>query len=457
MTRKGYFMKSGLIICAFCLLFCGCAGSSEVVQVKPGGLAGVIEVKPGGFAEALEKVNPGDTLLLADGVYTGGLKLTRSGTKELPITIKAAGDGAVIDGGENCLELMGVSWVNIEGIRFQNSDGSGLRLRAMNATKDTLTEGESSTAEHIIIKNCVFANNTWLGIITSHINHLRIENCEAFGSTRSHGIYVANSGDDITLRNNIVHDNIGNGIHINGDPDCGGDGVISRALVEGNVIYENGKPRGGSAMSIMHVQDSIFRNNLLYNNYAHGFTFFWYTGDETTQSSKNNEVYHNTVYFRPGQGRFSLLMRTTSTGCTIRNNVFYGGAWGTIFVEASCLEGLDINNNAYANHPGQRLIGSSLEDEKTQIEALREAGLEVDDSDGIEVSLESWLAKGFDAKSAFDTAPEFVDIEAGNFRLTEDSIGIDMGSLLGGKVTKDIEGNSRPTGTAADCGAYEIK
>ena len=76
------------------------------------------------------------------------------------------------------------------------------------------------------------------------------------------------SGDNPIIRGNI-HDNHACGLHMNGDASMGGDGVISNALVENNVIYNNGVG-GGSGINCDGVTDSIIRNNLLYNNHANG-------------------------------------------------------------------------------------------------------------------------------------------------------------------------------------------
>lgn len=60
--------------------------SAETVTVKPGQ----------SLQEAADKLNPGDTLLLAEGTYYQSFNLTRSGTEGRPITIKAAAPGKVV-------------------------------------------------------------------------------------------------------------------------------------------------------------------------------------------------------------------------------------------------------------------------------------------------------------------------------------------------------------------------
>jgi hypothetical protein len=91
-------------------------------------------------AVRMNKVQPGDTILVHAGLYrperlnyvdplsapfTGILSLSLKGTAEKPITIKAAGDGeAIFDGGGNhkILDVMATAHHIIDGITFRNSE-----------------------------------------------------------------------------------------------------------------------------------------------------------------------------------------------------------------------------------------------------------------------------------------------------------------------------------------------
>jgi len=59
--------------------------------------AKTVNVQPGrSLQEAADKLQPGDTLLLAEGTYYQSFNLTRGGTERKPITIKAEAPGKVI-------------------------------------------------------------------------------------------------------------------------------------------------------------------------------------------------------------------------------------------------------------------------------------------------------------------------------------------------------------------------
>ena len=98
----------------------------------------------------------------------------------------------------------------------------------------------------------------------------------------------------------------------------GGDGIISGALVEGNVIYDNGLG-GGSGINADGVQNSIIRNNLIYDTHASGISLYRIDGGG---GSSGNLVVNNTVLVA-ADGRWALNIQSGSTGNTVRNNILY--------------------------------------------------------------------------------------------------------------------------------------
>ena len=132
-------------------------------------------------------------------------------------------------------------------------------------------------AHHVTVRNCTFADNGTWGLFTDFSDYTTVENSEAYGSVDEHGIYISNSSDSPTIRGNRLHDNNGCGLHMNGDISMGGDGIISYAVVENNIVYENGLG-GGSGINMDGVTDSVVRNNLLYNNHASGISLYQIDG-----------------------------------------------------------------------------------------------------------------------------------------------------------------------------------
>src|SRR2546421_10466 len=135
----------------------------------------------------------------------------------------------------------------------------------------------SVTNEGVIIRNNSLDQNGVWGILTGFSDNLLIEGNVASRSVQQHGIYVGNSGDNPIIRNNIIWGNHDNGIHMNGDVSMGGDGIISGALVEGNIIYDNGLG-GGSGINCDGVQNSVIRNNIIYNEHSSGISLYQIDG-----------------------------------------------------------------------------------------------------------------------------------------------------------------------------------
>jgi hypothetical protein len=101
------------------------------------------------------------------------------------------------------------------------------------------------TNRGVVIRNNQVDNAEHWSILTGFSNDLLIENNVTSRSQIEHGIYVSNACVNPIVRNNQVWGNAANGIHMNGDLSQGGNGLIVNALVEKNVIYDNGR-LGGS-------------------------------------------------------------------------------------------------------------------------------------------------------------------------------------------------------------------
>jgi hypothetical protein len=111
------------------------------------------------------RAQPGDTILLHVGLYKserfnyvdphmapfdGTMSLTLKGTRDKPITIKAAGDGEVVfdgDGNARMLDVMASTWHIIEGITFRNTD-----------VAISAGQKEVGGAVGLAVKNCRFEN-----------------------------------------------------------------------------------------------------------------------------------------------------------------------------------------------------------------------------------------------------------------------------------------------------------
>jgi parallel beta-helix repeat protein len=373
---------------------------------------------------AADLVAAGDTVLVNPGTYAGGITVETGGVEGEPITFQASGGPVIINGSagnpwNDAFVINQVEYIVLDGLTIQNSGDDGVFI---------------ADSDHVTVRNCTFANNTNRGIFTAFSDYTTIENCESYGAVEEHGIYISNSSDYPVIRGNRIHHNYANGIHLNGDPSMGGDGIISEALVEGNVIYDNGTG-GGSGINMASVSDSTVRNNLLYNTHASGISIYQSHG----VGSQNNRVLNNTILMA-ADGRWAINIPDASSGTPnshnqVFNNILYSyHPWrGVLFVAPTAQVGFQSDYNVVMD----RFSGTD---------------------DGSTIGLAEWQQDfGYDLHSIIATPDElFVDPAADDYHLGPGSPAIDHGIVLG-DVTEDLEGNPRPMGLSHDAGAYEYQ
>ena len=209
---------------------------------------------------------PAISVIVGAGTYRG-FNLTRDGTAAARITFQAdpsAAPGSVIINqpnaftGRDGINLEGASYVTIRGFTVTGQARAGIR---------------SVSNEFVVISDNVADNNGVWGIFTGFSSDVRIENNQASRSQQQHGIYVSNSADRPIVRGNTVFENYQSGIQLNADASMGGDGIISGAVIENNIIRSNGAG-GGASINLDGVQNSDIRNNVIDNARASGIALF---------------------------------------------------------------------------------------------------------------------------------------------------------------------------------------
>src|SRR6058998_2874614 len=253
--------------------------------------------------KAANTVRAGDLVIVRAGHYAG-LYLTTSGTATDPITFHGE-PGAIVDTQnpttQDGINLEGASYVVIEGFTVTGVPRAGIRA-VLN--------------HHVTIRgNTGDLNGRW-GILTGFSDDLLIENNTMSRSQAEHGIYVGNSGDRPVIRRNIVWGNNANGIHMNGDLSQGGDGIISGAVVEGNIVHDNGAA-GGSGINCDGVQPA-----------------------------RDDQVLNNTIVMA-SDARWAINIQNASTGNIVRNNILYNqhSFRGSVAISADSLPGFVSDTN----------------------------------------------------------------------------------------------------------------
>ncbi|MHC4712057.1 MAG: right-handed parallel beta-helix repeat-containing protein [Planctomycetota bacterium] len=467
-TRKALVLWLVIVIAPFaCLMASWClvtwvrsrrppgSWEAEAWPIAPAALtpARTVEADPETFEIILGKARPGDLVLLADGEYTPALAVGCRGEKGRPVTLRARGTSAVFS---ETLKVTGAEWFVIDGLTFDFKKHEGERFPYYGI--------HMTNSAYCVIRNCVIRNIPGrYGIYSTDISTTVFENNDLSLVQAGHGLCVFGASKDVIVRGNYVHDNAGCGIYLDAYTSPGS--FLSGLLVEGNVVARNGTV-GGAAFNCTNVLDSLFRNNLAYRNHAGGMCFFLSGEDQMnaalTQSEPRglkerlldwfynrpspdcarNTVVGNTVYFEPGQGRWSLKLRDKCNGFTVYNNIFFGGNHGTVSVAATSFDGLYMDYNLITTHEGQTLFGETFKD---------------DNEASFQYTSDQWRAKGLDRHSIVNTDPAFISISDDDYRLAPGSPAIDAGKTDRRRCPNDIAGARRPYGWRFDCGAYEHK
>jgi parallel beta-helix repeat protein len=372
----------------------------------------------GTLQHAADNVQPGDTVFVRAGNYAGA-EFTTSGTALAPIVLAAyPGETPSVTSDISVarphgINLEGASYMTVQGFRVDGRTRAGIR---------------AVLCDHVTIRNNQLDANGYWGILTGYCDDLLIENNVASHSAVEHGIYVSNSGDRPTIRGNTIFGNNANGIHMNGDVNSPpGDGIITGALVENNVIYGNGVA-GGSGINMDGVQDSLIRNNLLYDNHASGISLYQIDGGGP---SRGNRVLDNTVLVA-ANGRWALNIQDAATGNTVRNNILYNlhPSRGSIDICSACLTGFTSNRNVVMD---RFVIDGGSNMTRAQWQA----------------------ATGQDANSVVAVPSAlFVNTAGNDYRLSATSPALDVAEARA-DVPTDLVGTKRPQGPGFDIGAYE--
>jgi parallel beta-helix repeat protein len=369
---------------------------------------------------ASDIVTPGDSVVVLPGTYVGFYHTT-SGTAAERI-IFSAQPGVLInvpnDITDDGINLEGASYITIEGFTVNDMPRTGIR---------------TVENEYVIIKNNSMDHCGVWGILTGFSEHITIENNLCSNSVDEHGIYFSNSADNPVIRGNICWGNNACGIHMNGDVSLGGDGIISNALVENNICFNNGLG-GGSSINCDGVQNSTFRNNVIYNAHASGIALFRIDGGGP---SKNNVVVNNTI-LQADNGRWGILITNGSTNNIVFNNIIYSyhSFRGSISIEPASMAGFHSNYNIVTER------------------------MSIDDGDS-NMSLSDWQNETAQDSNSIIAEPEdmFLDVASDDYHLSTTSAGIDFGVNTYYSITApttDNEGNLRPAGLSCDAGAYEF-
>lgn len=369
------------------------------------------------IADALEAAGAGDTVAVHAGTYDG-FEVTASGEPGAMLSIVAVGEVELGDGptGDG-VRLTDVSYVRVQGFTFHGPSERCIAARDASPTRPMV-------GLEVLGNTCLDAGVE--GFYLSEVSDSLVAGNEirrsgASGSTRSHGIYLANAGSDgTTLACNTIADAgpaESNGIHFNGDLSVGGDGMISGLRVIGNVVFGNAQ----NGFNLDGVEDSVFAGNLVYDNASHALRAYAIDG---ANGPRGLEVVANTLVAPNG-----AAFKTSEDR-------------GDHVVVDDVLVSLDEEEGAISiDSPGSfRSDGNVL------------YGVLSTDDQRTFTSFADWQALGFDAGSVV-ADPNAVFVAPGDYHPAPGGPAVDRGVDDPNVPPADLDGVARPAGGAVDAPA----
>ncbi len=369
---------------------------------------------------AADALDPGDTVLIKNGTYRDGAIITRSGQPDKPLTFKAyPGQTPKLEidtpHGEAIL-IYKAAYIRIDGLEL-----------AYTAPGAQAANGERAD-------NGIGIRGNESGQISHHIS---VVNSDIHGFPGA-GIYTY-WADYVNLEGNVIHDNA----------------LWSKYANSGISLYQNVNL---DASSNFH---NVIRGNLVYKN--ENRVKFFVVGEITDgnciiiddgRNTQNNSPYpaykgstlvENNVCFDNG-GRGVHVF--SSDNVLARNNTLFKDL-RTPNINDGELTAIDASNVRFVNNVVYTADGRRANGTFNATNIVFERNLYFNTTDIPNKAADDLI--GLD--------PQFVqpstDPASANFRLKSSSPAVDT-ALASQMPATDLEGHTRPQGSAPDLGAYEL-
>ena len=308
-SRKSCAGRAGVKAFLTCALLCAAsvvarAGTTYYVATNGD------DKNPGTFdlpfktiSHAADLVNPGDTVLVRNGVYANrdsrgyAVSVRRGGTAALPVLFKSENKwGAVIDGqggaGTFGWYICECSYVTVQDFEVKEFWSHGVFCTAV---------------DHLTIRG----------------NH--IHNIEKPINTTPYGIdgcFERENCKSVTYDSNVIH-NIGRaGPLDHRQHDHGIYTCSSGALITNNTIYNCDSGWCIQVAGYAAIEGTVISNNTFAWGGRHCHIVLW-----SERGSISNLTIQNNIFYRPLNGEKAVeFYHANARHTTIRNNLIYGGA-----------------------------------------------------------------------------------------------------------------------------------
>jgi len=301
----------------------------------PGGNTSASGTKgyPWDLQTALNKTSliaPGDTVWLRGGTYTGTFTSNLIGTSINPIIVRQyTGERVILDGSTlvaNAVLQVNGSYTYYWGFEIMRSDTNRESLQTASSPTDIVTTigvytsaGIGNKFINLIIHDAGQGYGFWTPALDAEIygNLIFYNGWQAPDRGHGHGIYTQNDTGTKTIKDNIIFDQFGWGIHAYTE-----NGKINNFDIDGNIVFNSGSLASGT----------VYNSNILVGGY---------------QRSLNNIINSNYTYFdsiRSG-GRNDLGYNAGCDNNVVTNNYF--AHFGMTALSIVNCTNLSMTNNTF--------------------------------------------------------------------------------------------------------------
>jgi hypothetical protein len=243
------------------------------------------------LADALryDLILPGQTLWLEEGTYSGDFVSTLGADLTSPITIRPMpGKRAIIDGSFN---VGAIPWLELLELEIMNS---GNTLAWTDGIQTNTLAGKLSVINCVIHDSmgsgCGFWKDVQPGLFYGNIVFYN----GRYDYGHCHGLYAQNkSGITKTIKDNIVFDNWGYGIH------AYGSGFTDDFDIVGNTIFNNAVLASHGQTNFLLGGDSPFENPNIHENMGYHNAVDcggWQLGYGVDNPVSNAKINNNYIY-----------------------------------------------------------------------------------------------------------------------------------------------------------------
>jgi uncharacterized protein YjdB len=301
----------------------GCATACHYVDPAGNdGNAGTSAAPWRTLQHAADVTGPGDTVIVNDGVYTGGgnvVTISRSGTAAGWLVFRAAHLwGAVIDGQNNAstvgIEING-NYIRVEGFEVRYTSRYGI---------DAYGGSESVGGNHDV------------DVVHNHIHDIGHICTGDVGGIVGVDAY----SDNLTIERNVIHD-------------VGRLGPGEQGCVEPNANWQN------HDHGVYHGigNNVVIRNNVFYN-FTHGWAIQRYNGNGAVTNGLT--IVNNTFAFPNPWRDGHIIIATGVTNLLIANNIFYQPTTAGVWLDTGGLTNATVANNIAFGGVASTGSGASL-------------------------------------------------------------------------------------------------